>query len=129
MREQFTVQHTVIVECLAEGGRKFLLLRVAVNEEKDDGLEKVLVSVVAVLLCERREDRLVGAPIFHDVAVGSKDATQADVELVLGRDIQSELDLTSFLQDRIGSCPAFSLLLTHEVLHVLARSDYTGNTT
>ena len=39
LREQFTVQHTVIVECLAEGGRKFLLLRVAVNEEKDDGLE------------------------------------------------------------------------------------------
>ena len=49
LREEFVFKHAVVIQLLAEGLRKLLLLGVPINEELDDCLKQVFFAVFFVL--------------------------------------------------------------------------------
>jgi len=78
--EELVLEHAVVVELLAKGGRELLLLWEAVDEELDDGLQQVLGAVLCVLRDQTREHLLISVPRLDNVAVGAaEDAAHGQV--------------------------------------------------
>jgi hypothetical protein len=127
--EELVLEYAVVIQRLAEGGGELLLLGVAVDEKLDDGLEEMDLLHVFVCADERGEDRLELVPVLHDVAVRAENAAQADVQLVLGRDVELELSLAHLLEDvRRVDVTHLGLFLSHENLEFFARVNYIEKT-
>ena len=124
LREELALDDAVIVQSLAQSSGELLLIRISVDEELNDGLEEILHTIVSVLVGQGCEDGLELAPVLNDVAMWAEDTAHANVELVLRRHVQSELNLACFLKNIVSVDLASGFLLAHEVLHLLASSDY-----
>ena len=109
--EKGVFNNTVVVELLAESGSAALRLRPPIDEELDDCLQHVLLTIGLFLANQGREDRLESVPVLRDVPVRSKDTDQADVEFIFACDVQLELLLTDFTEDVISADGTFSFLL------------------
>lgn len=85
--EERVCDEAVVIELGAESGGKLLLVRVAVDEELNGGLEQMLLATIDVLLNQGREHGLVRLPVLHNVSVRAKNGAHTEVELVFGSDI------------------------------------------
>ena len=97
--EELVFNDAVIIENIADGSGEFLLLRVLVDEELNESLEEVFDAIFLVLRDESSKDWLITGPSLDDVAVWAEDGDHADVELVLGSDVELELHLAGLLED------------------------------
>lgn len=85
-------QELRIVDHLHEGGSLRLHLRIP-HEQQDHGLEDALLAIF-VLRGQLREDVLVRGPVFDRRPLHAEDPAHQDVDLVVGRQHQTNLSLT-----------------------------------
>ena len=85
-----------VIEHLAECTSILLLLRVFLDEEKNDSLEEMNGTFLSILFHQFFESLFISTPVFDNVMLRIENTAQKDVELVIFCDIELELNLTNF---------------------------------
>ena len=98
----------LVVHQLHKCVQKLLLGGVPLHKVEHHSLKQPFDTDFTVAFDKTQESRFVGCPTFYNVAFALENAAKQDVVLVLGRNVQNQLDLANFSEKVVNCALSFT---------------------